>query len=481
MRKLPIFLFAFLSCLLVFLFFPAKLTALELPSPPNLHEQTDSVIIKYKRNLSSDERLSVHRLIRVQRIKGDIAKLDAEVVRLSSGQTPEKAVGLLGKDPRVAYAEPDYKVYTAEETNDPGILQGLQWGMYKINAAGRGRSAWSLVKSSPSVGIAIVDTGIDQSNEDLKGKIVANHNCTDSPTVDDLFGHGTHVAGIAASETNNGVGVAGVGYNASLINAKALGDDGSGYYSWLANCIIWSADNGASVINMSLGGPYPSQTLENAVNYAWNKGVVVVAAAGNNNSPYPFYPAYYSHVIAVAATDINDSRASFSNFGRWVAVAAPGVSVYSTLPDHPNAIGMENYGYLSGTSMASPHVAGLAGLLFGINGMTNTAAVNDIESGADYIPGTGFYWQYGRIDALSSIEKALDNQIVVPTATPIPTATSTPSPSPTPTLTPTPRPTATLTPTPNFNPPSVSTPTPTPYNPFARWCVRFPNFCKGRF
>ncbi|MCL4338761.1 S8 family peptidase [Patescibacteria group bacterium] len=479
MRKLPLFLFAFLYCLLVFLFFPAKLTALELPSPPNLHGQTDSVIIKYKRNLSLDERLSVHRLIRVQSIKGNIARLGAEAVRLSSGQTPEKAIGLLDKDPRVAYAEPDYKVYTAEDTNDPGILQGLQWGMYKINAAGTGISAWNLAKSSPSVEIAIVDTGIDQSNEDLKGKIVANHNCTDSPTADDLFGHGTHVAGIAASETNNGVGVAGVGYKASLINAKALGDDGSGYYSWLANCIIWSADNGANVINMSLGGPYSSQTLEDAVNYAWNKGVVIVAAAGNSNSPYPFYPAYYSHVIAVAATDINDYRASFSNYGRWIAVAAPGVSIYSTLPDHPNAIGVENYGYLSGTSMASPHVAGLAGLLFGINGMTNTQAVNDIENGADYIPGTGFYWQYGRIDALASVQEALNNQISVPTVTPIPTATPTLKPSPTPTLTPTPKPTSTPVPTPTS--PSGVTPTPTPYNPFARWCARFPIFCNGKF
>jgi hypothetical protein len=144
--------------------------------------------------------------------------------------------------------------------------------------------------------------------------------------------------------------------------------------------------------------------LQNAVNYAWNKGVVVVAAAGNNGNTARVYPAYYANCIAVAATDQNDAKASFSTYGSWVDVAAPGVSIYSTLPNHTNSIGTMNYRYLSGTSMATPHVAGLAGLLWATSyGTSNTSVRSRIESTADAIAGTGTYWQYGRINAYKAV------------------------------------------------------------------------------
>ena len=126
---------------------------------------------------------------------------------------------------------------------------------------------------------------------------------------DDVYGHGTHVAGIAAAMTNNGIGVAGLGYTSTIMNVKVLGDTGSGAYSGIASGIIWAADNGAEIINMSLGGSSTSSTLEDAINYAWSKGVVVVAAAGNSGNTTPFYPAYYTNCIAVAATDANDAKA----------------------------------------------------------------------------------------------------------------------------------------------------------------------------
>ncbi|GAI46832.1 unnamed protein product, partial [marine sediment metagenome] len=148
------------------------------------------------------------------------------------------------------------------------------------------------------------------------------------------------------------------GYNSSLMNVKVLGDDGCGYYSWVAQGIIWAANNGADVINLSLSGSSFSSTLQQAVDYAWNHGVVVVAAAGNDGSSNRLYPAYYDNCIAVAATDANDNLASWSNYGSWVDVAAPG-SAYSTKPNG-------QYGYMAGTSMASPHVAGLAGLVFSV-------------------------------------------------------------------------------------------------------------------
>jgi Subtilase family len=154
----------------------------------------------------------------------------------------------------------------------------------------------------------VLDTGVSLSHPDLQGKIVASTNFSSSSTVDDVKGHGSHVAGIAAAATNNAVGVAGVGYSVD-INVKVLGDSGSGLYSDMCSGITWAADHGADVINLSLGGTMASSALESAVNYAWSKGVVVVAAAGNSASSSPFYPAYYANVMAVAATtDLGPGR-----------------------------------------------------------------------------------------------------------------------------------------------------------------------------
>lgn len=154
---------------------------------------------------------------------------------------------------------------------------------------------------------------------------------------------------------------------------------------------------------MSLSGSSPSTTLEKAVNFAWKRGVVIAAAAGNAGTSAPNYPAYYENCIAVAATDQNDNKASFSTYGKWVDVAAPGVDIFSTLPNHPNQLGL-NYGYLNGTSMATPFVAGLAALVWTTSHGTDNAAVrNRIESTCDNIPGTGTYWVHGRINDFNAV------------------------------------------------------------------------------
>lgn len=260
-----------------------------------------------------------------------------------------------------------------------------------------------MTKGSSTVRIAIWDTGIDQDHEDLKTKVIANVNFTTSRTVDDRYGRGTHVAGIAAAITDNARGIAGVGFQTSLMNVKVLSDTGSGQYSWIANGIIWAADNGAHVINMSLGGTSTSSTLQAAVQYAWSKGVVLVAAAGNENVSTPTYPAYYEECIAVAATDQNDAKASFSNYGSWVDIAAPGVNIYSTLPNHPNRIGVRNYGSLSGTSMATPHVAGVAALVKArYPSLTNADIKAKILAATD--PATGFTPTLGRINAYKAVQ-----------------------------------------------------------------------------
>lgn len=400
-KILPILFTSIVFSFLLFIFSAPKLAiAQDISTTPPFSDR--HILVRFRPSLSDEERLKFHKLYQVEK-SSSINNIRVDVLKLKDNNIQD-SIKLFSVDPRVEYAEPDYIATTFETTNDPGIIKNLQWGMYKIKAAGKGISAWNNTKSDLGIKIAILDTGIDQNNEDLNGKIVANKNCTDSSTVDDLFGHGTHVAGIAAAQTNNGVGVAGVGYMASLMNVKVLSDQGYGYYSWIADCIVWAADNGAKVINMSLGGPSPSKTLENAINYAWNKGVVIVAAAGNSGNSSPNYPGYYKNVISVAATDQNDNKANFSSYGFWVTVAAPGVSIYSTMPNHPNAIGLTNYGYLSGTSMATPHVSGLAALVWSTSfGIDNNQVRRDIEGSSDRIRGTGKYWIYGRVNALSAV------------------------------------------------------------------------------
>jgi thermitase len=352
----------------------------------------DQILVKFSANATPAEVAEIHRQCGGQ-VKEIIPSLGVQVVTIPAGKVIEKARAYSAQG-KVLYAEPNY-LGEAIGTPDDAYFDN-QWGMKKVEAP----AAWEVTKGSSSIKIAILDTGVDLDHPDLAGKIVANIDFTSSATADDLYGHGTHVAGIAAASTNNGIGVAGLGYSSSIVSVKVLGDDGFGYYSWIAKGITWAADNGAKVINMSLGGTSASSTLEDAVNYAWNKGAIIVAAAGNNGSSTPFYPAYYSNTIAVAATDINDNLASWSDYGQWVDVAAPGVSIYSTLKDN-------GYGYKSGTSMASPNTAGLAALLYTVvidsngNGRLNDEVRLRIETTADPLASTGA--GSGRINAYKAV------------------------------------------------------------------------------
>ena len=343
-------------------------------------------------------------------------KLGVLVLNVPPGRE-ESIVSSLSRNPSVEYAEVDSIAYALFEPNDPEFPK--QWGLNNIGqvvvtSTGKTDSdidapeSWDTTLGG--VRVAILDTGIDQDHEDISSKVVLDENFTNSPTVDDLYGHGTHVAGIVAASTNNGIGVAGGCPNCELISGKVLNDSGSGAYSWIANGITWATDNGAKVINMSLGGSASSRTLENAVKYAWNYGVVVVAAAGNSSNQSKTYPAAYTNAIAVAATNNKDQKAYFSSYGsKWVDVAAPGENIYSTFPNHDNYIHSEygrslNYDYASGTSMATPMTSAVAALVWSTPYGTSASAVrNRIESTADKITGTGKYWSKGRINAQKAV------------------------------------------------------------------------------
>lgn len=406
----------------VFLFFSFVIAVLLIRNPHVVNSQqitrdassTDEVIVRYKTSTGEPEKERMRKNLRTF-LKQKIQRLNIDVVRIQEGTVEEK-IRQYKKDPNVVYAEPNFKAQAFGFTNDTSLSK--QWGLFRIDAADyASASAWDVTISSSSVKLAVLDTGIEESHPDLAGKVTARFNFTDSPTLSDIFGHGTHVAGIAAAATNNGSGVAGAGYNTSLINGKVLGDDGSGYYSWVASGIMWAADQGAQVINMSLGGGSPSQTLQDAVDYAWSKGSVVVAAAGNSGNSSPQYPGYYQNVIAVGATDNNDIKASFSTYGNWVDVAAPGVGIYSTYKGG-------SYGSLSGTSMATPFAAGTSALVWAKGTCKTNICVRDqLEKTADKISGTGTYWTWGRINAYKAVSD------IVPTSIPTPTNIITPTPT----------------------------------------------------
>ncbi|MBH8551585.1 S8 family serine peptidase [Nostocaceae cyanobacterium CENA357] len=268
------------------------------------------------------------------------------------------------------------------------------WGADLVNAP----EAWANGYTGEGVVVAVIDTGVDYNHEDLKNNIwtntkeIAGNGIDDDGNgyVDDVYGwnfdnnsnntiddngHGTHVSGTIAGE-NNGYGVTGIAYNSKIMPIKALNESGSGSYSAIANGIYYAVDNGANVINLSLGGSYSSRTLKSAVEYASSKGVTVVMAAGNDADSSPDYPARYANQsgIAVGAVDKNNKIADFSNRAgnnQLAYVTAPGVKVYSSLPGN-------QYGAYSGTSMATPHVAGVVALMLSANRSLTDAQVRQI-------------------------------------------------------------------------------------------------------
>ena len=219
--------------------------------------------------------------------------------------------------------------------------------------------------------VAVLDTGIDKYHEDLNGTVIAEVNFTDSPTANDIYGHGTHVAGIIAAGNDNDIGIDGVAPDCQLINVKVADDRGRCRLTALAEGIVWAVDNGAQVINISIEMQESSPMLREAIDYAWENGAIIIAAAGNGASSLPVYPACYENCIGVTALQDNGELAPLANYGDWVDAAAPGFNVYSTLPG-------DEYGYKYGTSFATAYVSGLSALLFPVLEDTNgNGRIND--------------------------------------------------------------------------------------------------------
>src|SRR5919204_1909578 len=370
-----------------------------VPAPVRAHPERarrfdpKTLLVKFKKGVSASQRSAA------------LAQSGATVRRQVKGTRfvlvgvgdAEKARAALERNERVAAVEPNYVRYALATPNDPRFSTDQQYLLPL-----RLPSAWDVTRGSTSVKVAIVDTGVDLDHPDLVNRILPGHDFVNGDAVaQDDEGHGTMVAGIAAAETGNGIGIAGVAWNASVIPVKVLDATGAGSDFDVASGITWAADNGAQVINLSLGGPWSSQTLYDAINYARGKGAVVVAAAGNDGAPTFSYPAAYADV-AVSATDASGDSAWFSNSGYWVDLSAPGIDVTSTaLAAGP----VDAYAKGSGTSFASPIVAGIVALVRAQHPEWSQAqVVKQVLRGWDRGPrGLDPYYSLGLADAAAAV------------------------------------------------------------------------------
>ncbi len=395
------------------------------------------IVVKFKEG-TTDEEINGKISKYGARVKSKIEGVGAVVIEVPEGKEQE-IWEELSRDSDVEYSEPDPIFKIQSIPNDTNFDK--QWGLSNVGQKienSRGVpgvdinvvDAWDITKGS-GVKVAIVDSGIDASHPDLLGKTVMERSFATS-TAQDRIGHGTHIAGIIAAKINNNDGVAGVCPDCSLIVAKVVDENGSAIGSSVFNGITWAADSGAKVINISMVTVSTSQTLENVINHAWNKGAVIVAAAGNAGNSTKLYPAGLSNVISVANINNRGDRFSNSSYGGWVDIAAPGADIYSTLPTRSyhfqNVYKTSlNYDYLSGTSQASPHVAGVAALIWSTKyGTSNQAVVDRLFATADKISGTGTYWKYGRVNAFMAVRNDPVIPTTIPTIVPIPTLTKPP-------------------------------------------------------
>lgn len=383
---------------------------------------------------------------------GEVTRADEYVVRLKDSADPAAVLGSvehvpllhlnahllkhvpsalvkqLAQQPLVEYIEPNRVRHTMlAAPNDPSYAS--QWALQTVRAA----QAWSLVPNryftattipAGRVRVAVIDTGVDCTHPDFMNASGTSADSAAGGQINftlsyafvqttvagaacawfDDAGHGTHTAGTVAASTQNGQGVAALGYPVELIIYKGLDSNGSGDDVTLSNAIMKAADAGARVVSMSLGGAGYSQSLQDAINYAWQRNTLVVAAAGNSNVSTLTFPAGANHAIGVAASDSTNNRASFSNYGSYVDIAAPGVSILSTYPVNKNTGG---YATLSGTSMATPHVSALAGLVAGTTpNVPMDAVAQRIQQSANSTYANGGWFQdlgYGVIDAASAV------------------------------------------------------------------------------
>ncbi|MBO8163278.1 MAG: peptidase S8 [Brevibacillus sp.] len=347
-----------------------------------------------------------------QELQQILTKLDGKVKRrngdsmiISSRKlTTRQMMKILAEHPDSIYAEPNYILLPNRIPNDI-LYKRYQWNLPIIGM----EEGWEISQGSKRIVVAVVDTGVDLGHPEFQGKLTNGYNViARNQKPQDDNGHGTHVAGIIAARTNNRDGIAGMSWNSMIMPIKAIGADGSGTAFDIAEGIRWATDHGAHVINLSVGNYTSSAALQEACRYAYERNVVLVAATGNDATNQPGYPAAYPEVLGVSAVDHRTRLASFSNYGQYVDVVAPGVDIASTYI-------YNDYAALSGTSMACPHVAALAGLIRSVKPeMKNTEVMKLIRDSSVDLgePGRDNWYGYGMIDSGEALRRIGEPQNV---------------------------------------------------------------------
>lgn len=365
---------------------------------------SDELIIKYKDDVNLKEKndFKTENGIEAEALNRDpLKKVDLEGIDFGDGVTAEglkEIEAKLEQDPAVEYAEPNYTVSLLSEPSDSHYSK--QWALPKMQVA----DSWMKGRGSPSVIIAVLDTGFDYTHPDKPTNLVSGYDfVNDDADPRDDHGHGTFIAGVISANTDNGLGISGICSGCSIMPVKVMDSKGVGTYANVARGIMWAADNRAKIINLSLGGYAPSQALQEAVTYAQQKGVLIIAAGGNQGTSALLYPAAYSSVLGVSATDQNDQHWSKSNTGSYIDLSAPGVDVYGL------SLG-GGYQSQTGSSVAAANASGVAALLWsqspgGANSITQTLHNYAIDLGPE---GRDTVFGYGRVKAAEAKEENID-------------------------------------------------------------------------
>ncbi len=388
----------------------APLTVVE---PPPVEWEPGELIVAWREGLSSAA-VALPEGARWQPGRQALMRLGVGVVEVPVGQ--EAAfLEQLRQRPEVRYAEFNYRVYAQLTPNDPLWLQ--QYGPQRVQAP----AAWDVTVGTDGVVLAVVDSGIDPAHPEFAGRLLPGYDFVeDDPLPQDLCGHGTHVAGIAAATGNNAEGIAGIAWGVGILPIRVLDENCAGSAADVAEGIVAAVERGARVINLSLGTVVDVNVLRDATYYAYTHGVALFAAAGNTGDVM-VYPARYDWVLAVGATDDQDNRASFSAWGPELDLMAPGVDILSTMPLGDNIYGKNpEYDRLSGTSMAAPHVAGAAALLASRPGFDSPDALYQalLQTAQDLgAPGRDDETGYGLLQIADALAYT---PLLAPTPTPTP-------------------------------------------------------------